>query len=109
MAGMAGNRFAITLVGNLAPFYNFIMFLAYFLRILFQKQVGRFISRQHGRKFPPPPTSGAGSIFSLFSNINCFALEKHLKKTNNAPPTFGAGLSFSLFYNGDFDLLWKSA
>ena len=45
---MAGNRFAITLVGNLAPFYNFIMFLAYFLRILFQKQVGRFISRQHG-------------------------------------------------------------
>ena len=30
VAGMAVNRFAITLVGNLTPFYNFIMFLAYF-------------------------------------------------------------------------------
>ena len=45
---MAGNRFAITLVGNLTPFYNFIMFLAYFLRILFEKQVGWFFSKQHG-------------------------------------------------------------
>ena len=30
VTGMAVHRFAITLVGNLTPFYNFIMFLAYF-------------------------------------------------------------------------------
>ena len=50
VAGMVGNRFAITLVGNLTPFYNFIMFLTYFLKNLFKKKVVCFFSKQHGTK-----------------------------------------------------------
>ena len=50
VAGMVGNRFAITLVGNLTPFYNFIMFLTYFLKNLFKKKVVCFFSKQHGIK-----------------------------------------------------------
>ena len=45
---MVGNRFAITLVDNLTPFYNFIMFLTYFLKNLFKKKVVCFFSKQHG-------------------------------------------------------------
>ena len=48
-AGIAGNRFAITLLGNLTHFYNFIMFLTYFLKNLFKKEsCVCFYSKQHG-------------------------------------------------------------
>ena len=47
---MVGNRFATTQLGNLTSFYNFIMFLTYFLKILFRKEVVWFFSKQHGRE-----------------------------------------------------------
>ena len=44
VAGIVGNRFAITLLGNLTSVYKFIMFF------IQKKTVVRFFSKQHGSK-----------------------------------------------------------
>ena len=45
VTGMVGNRFAIILVGNLTPFYNFIIFLYVFWDIDFKNKLGVFFFR----------------------------------------------------------------
>ena len=42
LTGTDTNRFVITLLGNFTCFHEFIMFLTYFLKIVFKKEVARF-------------------------------------------------------------------